>query len=466
MSKRRLFRKRSSPYHEQDYDEQQEQYKQPKTITLDGKIQEPDHDKPKTIWEKLSEERLYPQLREMGNSYESIDAFQKRRVLKSILFGLVIMFLAVFLHPWFYVAIPMVVFAAYKMQIRKVDSYYKAWRFARQLNFSKFTRLVIPYLKASGGNMALYTIFNRILQRLENDADKRSLYRLMGEMSDNPADIQPFLDYAERSSGTDMSHLFMSTIFDFQQTTFNTNVIDELGKIAAEDMMASIDEIIEMKIRRFVMFPTKMVMTSFILVVGLGAGLLFHNLKDIQIDGGGLSFIESEITDEDHSKEEVKADEVIEEAENTGDQQTSGIMDKIKGLISKDDLPIEVKESSEDGEFIVDIPDNILFDYDEAELRSDATKILDSVIILLKELDDGTTVLINGHTDSTGNESYNLDLSDKRADSVYRYISAKGELGNLTFETKGYGQSEPIASNDTAEGRQKNRRVEFVIRQD
>jgi len=91
---------------------------------------------------------------------------------------------------------------------------------------------------------------------------------------------------------------------------------------------------------------------------------------------------------------------------------------------------------------------------------------LDSVIILLKELDDGTTVLINGHTDSTGNESYNLDLSDKRADSVYHYISAQGDLDNLTFETKGYGQSEPIASNDTAEGRQKNRRVEFVIRQD
>lgn len=247
--------------------------------------------RPQTIWEKIAEKRLYPQLREMGDSYEAIDRFQRKRVLIALFFGLVMLILAIFIMDWFYFAIPIAIIASYKMQIRKVDDYYRAWKFERQMNFSKFTRLVIPYLKASGGNMALYTIFNKILQRLDNEADRESLYRLMGEMSDNPSDIQPFLDYAERSSGTDMSHLFMSTIFDFQQTTFNTDVIDELGKIASEDMMNSIDEIIEMKLRRFNMFPTKVVMSSFILVVGLGAGILFHNLKDINIGSAEIATI-------------------------------------------------------------------------------------------------------------------------------------------------------------------------------
>lgn len=247
--------------------------------------------RPQTIWEKIAEKRLYPQLREMGDSYEAIDRFQRKRVLIALFFGFIMLILAIFVMDWFYYAIPIAIIASYKMQIKKVDDYYRAWKFERQMNFSKFTRLVIPYLKASGGNMALYTIFNKILQRLDNEADRNSLYRLMGEMSDNPSDIQPFLDYAERSSGTDMSHLFMSTIFDFQQTTFNTDVIDELGKIASEDMMNSIDEIIEMKLRRFNMFPTKVVMTSFILVVGLGAGILFHNLKDINIGSAEIATI-------------------------------------------------------------------------------------------------------------------------------------------------------------------------------
>lgn len=301
-------------------------------------------DRPQSLWEKIGEERLYAQLREMGDRDAAIDKFQRRRVFKATLFALFTLILGIFVHFWFYVAVPIVAFASYKIQIRKVDNYYRAWKFERQLNFSKFTRLVIPYLKASGGNMALYTIFNRILQRLENETDRNSLYQLMGEMSDNPSDIKPFLDYAERSSGTDMSHLFMSTIFDFQQTTFNTSVIDELGKIASDDMMKSIDEIIAMKLRRFNMFPTKMVMTSFILVVGLGAGILFYNLKDINIGGDGLSVI-GEATEE-QADDEASDDVDKNDEQDTGSEADSkdeaedaeGMTDRVKDMFDRSDV--------------------------------------------------------------------------------------------------------------------------------
>lgn len=241
---------------------------------------------PKTIWEKMAEDRVYYILREVGDTTQSIDKWQKKRVLMSLLIMALCAVGAFFFHVYLYIAAPIFGFAFYKMKAKNVETFYKAWKFERQLNFSKFTRLVIPYMKASGGSTALYTIFNKILKRTENESDKRSLYQLMGEMGDSPADLKPFTDYAQRSSGTDMSHLFMSTIFDFQQSTFDTQVIDELGKMAGEDMLNAIDEIIGMKLKRFAMFPTKVVMSSFILVVGIGGGLILDNFKDLDMGGG------------------------------------------------------------------------------------------------------------------------------------------------------------------------------------
>ncbi|MGX1195879.1 hypothetical protein [Metabacillus sp. SLBN-84] len=246
---------------------------------------DPETESKTSIWEKLAEDKLYHQFREMGDSTKKIDKFQKKRVMFSLFVVMLGCMAGAFVHVWLYLAGPIFGVVFYKMQAKKVENYYRAWKFQRQLNFSKFTRLVIPYLKASGGTAALYTIFNKILQRTEDESDRRSLYQLMGEMGDNPESLEPFTDFAERSSGTDMSHLFMSTIYDFQQSTFDVSVIDELGRMASEDMMNAIDEIIEMKLRRFVMFPTKVVMSSFILVAGLGVGLMIDNFKDLDFGG-------------------------------------------------------------------------------------------------------------------------------------------------------------------------------------
>lgn len=169
------------------------------------------------------------------------------------------------------------------MRYKKIRSNYSTWKFQRHLQFSKFTRLLIPYLKQSKGQVSLYSVFNKILPRLEDEQDRNSLYKLMSEMSSKPSDIQPFIDYANRSSGTDMSVLFMSTIFDFQQSTFDTSVIDELGKIASEELINGIDEIINFKLRRFVFFPTKIVMSCFVIVIGFAIAVLISNLSQIQL---------------------------------------------------------------------------------------------------------------------------------------------------------------------------------------
>lgn len=230
----------------------------------------------------IAEKDLYPMLKEMGNSQKRIDQFQRKRLFQSIFVGIVFFLFGLTLSRWFYLGVIFLPIVVYKMKYKNINSKYTTWKFQRHLQFSKFTRLLIPYLKQTKGSTSLYTIFNKILQRLENKEDRDLLYTLMTEMTNKPEDIQPFIDYANRTSGTDMSVLFMSTIFDFQQSSSDTSVIDELGKIASEELIHGIDEIINFKLKRFVFFPTKIVMSSFIIVIGFAISVLVANLSTMQ----------------------------------------------------------------------------------------------------------------------------------------------------------------------------------------
>ncbi|HDR6259336.1 hypothetical protein ABR780_26630 [Bacillus cereus] len=231
----------------------------------------------------LAEEDLYSMLEEMGNTKAMIDKFQKRRLLQSFVMCIFGLLLGLFLSSWCYlIAIGLPLFL-YRSKYTHVTKMYSAFKFERHLNFSKFTRLLIPYLKESGETVSLYQVFRKILNRMEKPVDKNSLAKLMSEMTDKPDDIKPFTDYAMRSSGSDMSINFMQTVYDFQQNSSDTNVINELGQIASAELQRAIDEIIAFKLRRFNFFPTKMVMSSFILVVGFAAAVLVYHLSSINL---------------------------------------------------------------------------------------------------------------------------------------------------------------------------------------
>ena len=101
------------------------------------------------------------------------------------------------------------------------------------------------------------------------------------------------------------------------------------------------------------------------------------------------------------------------------------------------------------------------FDFDKADIRPDAAVILDEAASILNE-NSGKSVSVGGHTDSVGADAYNLTLSERRAASVKDYLVSKGvDASRLT--THGYGEANPIASNDTADGRALNRRVELNL---
>jgi len=103
----------------------------------------------------------------------------------------------------------------------------------------------------------------------------------------------------------------------------------------------------------------------------------------------------------------------------------------------------------------------LLFDVNKATLRDASKAELTKLAQILNKYPD-TNILVEGHTDNTGSEEYNLELSRQRAQSVENYLASLN-VDPTRFSIMGYGESQPVATNDTVEGRQQNRRVDLAI---
>ena len=101
------------------------------------------------------------------------------------------------------------------------------------------------------------------------------------------------------------------------------------------------------------------------------------------------------------------------------------------------------------------------FDFDKANIRDDARPILDEAVRALGEAGE-VRVAVEGHTDATGADAYNMTLSRRRAESVRAYLESHGVAGDR-LTTEGFGETKPVASNETRDGRAQNRRVELRI---
>jgi outer membrane protein OmpA-like peptidoglycan-associated protein len=120
-----------------------------------------------------------------------------------------------------------------------------------------------------------------------------------------------------------------------------------------------------------------------------------------------------------------------------------------------------VKTEKSDRGLVVTISGEVLFPSGKSTLLSTAQQRLDQVAEALKNA-DGRSIMIVGHTDSQGSEDVNNRLSEARASSVKKYLAQKGVPAER-IQSQGMGESQPIASNDTPEGRANNRRVEIIL---
>lgn len=110
---------------------------------------------------------------------------------------------------------------------------------------------------------------------------------------------------------------------------------------------------------------------------------------------------------------------------------------------------------------LITFDSGLLFDVNKSDIQTTTKANLDQLAQTLKKYDD-TNILVEGHTDNTGEDAYNKKLSDKRAASVEDYLVSTGVAGGR-ITTKGYGENQPIADNATDAGREQNRRVEVAI---
>lgn len=112
-------------------------------------------------------------------------------------------------------------------------------------------------------------------------------------------------------------------------------------------------------------------------------------------------------------------------------------------------------------ELVLRMPEGITFAYNRADVQPQFRATLDQVAATLQEY-RSTAIDVYGHTDSTGSDSYNQDLSERRARSVADYLVSRG-IDRVRLGTRGFGENQPIADNSTDAGRAANRRVELRI---
>lgn len=137
------------------------------------------------------------------------------------------------------------------------------------------------------------------------------------------------------------------------------------------------------------------------------------------------------------------------------DQQEKKLREQMRGT------GVDIRRDPNTGALDLVMPGNITFDFNSSNVKSQFTGTLSDVASVLNEYNK-TTIEVKGYTDNVGSQSYNRRLSKQRATSVASYLAAQG-VASSRLMTRGYGMSNPIASNSTDAGRAENRRVEIRI---
>ena len=204
---------------------------------------------------KLAEKDYVSLLETMGSTEKEI----KKRMMKRIFLTLFMLLLS--LSSYLLLQMNFLLFLviimpviAYKADTSTVKKEYEKYTFDQDLQFSKFMRLIVPYLKQEQSKVTLYMVFSKLLNRLEGQF-KNHLFVLMNEMVAQPNDIEPFLDFARKTSNRDTNINFMMALYDFQNSSKEVSVIEDLSETANRELMKKVDEIIKRKNRGVELLP-------------------------------------------------------------------------------------------------------------------------------------------------------------------------------------------------------------------
>lgn len=199
-------------------------------------------------------------------------------------------------------------------------------------------------------------------------------------------------------------------------------------------------------------------------LVVLTAGCASHKFVRKQ-DEATRAEVGTEIDEVSGTVEEVQTN--VARLESTVDTQGEEIQDLSQTAQDALDRAIAAGKLAE-GKFLYETvlaDDKVRFGFEQAALSDEARAELDRFAQELKEENENVYIEIQGHTDSSGPDEYNLMLAEERAESVRRYLSLEHDVPLHRMATISYGESAPVADNSTREGRAQNRRVSLVVLQ-
>lgn len=136
-------------------------------------------------------------------------------------------------------------------------------------------------------------------------------------------------------------------------------------------------------------------------------------------------------------------------------------MDRQEQELRRRTAGTDIRVIRQGDDLVLNMPSNVTFATNESNVQPQFRATLDQVADVLKQYNQ-TYIDVYGHTDSTGSDAYNLSLSQRRAASVADYLSARG-VQSARLGTRGFGETQPVADNETEEGKAANRRVEIKL---
>lgn len=233
---------------------------------------------------RLVEKSIYEKMKLMNTTDVFINKWQLQRIILALVAIFVSDFLLIFIlkKPLiFALGGPVIGLVLYMLQHVSVNNRYKVYRFNRNLEFSKFARLIVPYLRQAKNGTSVYHIFSQMVHRIGDPIDRKLMQKLMIQITDHPSEIWPYLEFANSMSGTDFSITFMTLIYDISQGATDDNIIDELGKEVSQQLMDIISDIIEYKEKKFMMFPSLIVAPNMVLILGYMICIMIYQFKTL-----------------------------------------------------------------------------------------------------------------------------------------------------------------------------------------
>lgn len=230
------------------------------------------------------EQNLYDKMIEMNEKQSTIKKWQQKRIAGSLLLVLIGAVLSLFSKENATLFLGSCIAGAIYIWWngrQSVDNLYARYVFSRQLEFTKFCNLLIPYLEDTTREQSLYSVFNKLVRRINDKADKKNLNILMKQMTDSPSDVQPFLDFGKKMSDTTFSLIFMTTLFDIKDGNSDPDIIKRLGEMASKETLEKIEDIKELKLKKFRYYTTRIAFSCFFIILGVGFAYIYNTFIDM-----------------------------------------------------------------------------------------------------------------------------------------------------------------------------------------